>query len=226
MFPDRLKIYRAHLLRLLLICSGGVLALTPAQAAPQPTLLIVGDSISAAYGMEPRQGWVTLLQEQLQANPATRGIAVVNASISGETSSGGLQRLPALLQKHQPQWLILELGGNDGLRGYPLPQLRNNLQAMIDMGRAQGSQMILVGMQIPPNYGARYSNQFAEMYPQLAAAYQLPLVPQWLQPLAARPDLLQADGIHPTAAAQPQLLAAVWEQLQPLLQNSMAAGAP
>lgn len=181
------------------------------------TLLIYGDSLSAAYGLNPQQGWVHLLEQKLQANPATADITVINASISGETSGGGLSRLPAALALHKPDWLLLELGGNDGLRGYPLSQLRNNLTQMIDLAQAQTIPVILIGMQIPPNYGQRYTGQFESIYPELASAKGLPLIERWLQTIASQPDLMQADGIHPAANAQAAMMESVAAELLPLL---------
>ena len=166
-------------------------------------LLVMGDSLSAGYGIEEQQGWVALLKEHYSAKPE---VTVTNASVSGETSSGGLARLPALLAKHQPTLVILELGGNDGLRGQPLKLLRSNLQAMVDLCTAANAKVVLAGMQIPPNYGARYASQFKALYPELAAKNQLLFIPFLLEGVAGHANLIQPDGIHPTAEAQPIIL--------------------
>lgn len=179
------------------------------------TLLVVGDSISAAYGIEIDQGWVAQLQQRL--NERQLSYQVVNASISGDTSAGGRTRLPALLDKHQPRLVILELGGNDGLRGLPLERLQNNLQAMIRLAREQGSEIILLGMRIPPNYGPRYTEGFYQVYQQLATELDVPLLDFFLEGVGGVPGMIQQDGIHPTAEAQPILLDNVW----PLLENRL-----
>lgn len=178
-------------------------------------LLVLGDSISAAYGMEREAGWVSLLEQRLdaQAIPAR----VINASISGETTSGGLARLPDLLQRYQPDWVILELGGNDGLRGTPLGLIEANLETMIRQAQQAGAQVLLLGMRIPPNYGPRYAEGFFDLYGGLAERYGVPLQPFFLDGVATRPGLMQRDGIHPTAEAQTQLLENVWHLLEPLL---------
>jgi len=186
-----------------------------AQGALAGTVLVVGDSISAAFGLDTRQGWVALLEQRL--DEAGFEQSVVNASISGDTSAGGLARLPTLLAQHRPQLVIIELGGNDGLRGQPPAQLQQNLAAMIDRSRAAGAQVLLLGMQLPPNYGQRYTRAFAEVYAKLAEDKQVPLVPFFLEGVGGVAGMIQADGIHPTAVAQPRLLDNVWPLLQPLL---------
>ena len=168
--------------------------------AKTPHILVLGDSLSAGYGIALEEGWVALFEQQLRSQ---RDIRLTNASVSGETSSGGLTRLPKLLARHQPTVVILELGGNDGLQGQPLKLLRANLQAMIDLCLAANAKVILAGMQIPPNYGARYANQFKALYPELAAKNQVLLIPFLLEGVAGHPHLIQQDGIHPTAEAQP-----------------------
>ncbi len=186
-----------------------------AQNAAAGTLLVVGDSISAAFGLETRDGWVSLLASRLQREaPDWR---VVNASVSGDTSSGGLARLPALLETHAPQLVLIELGGNDGLRGQPPLQLQQNLAAMIEQSRAAGAQVLLLGMKLPPNYGPRYSSAFEQVYAELAEQEQVALVPFLLEGVGGVRALIQADGIHPTAEAQSILLENVWPTLQPLL---------
>jgi acyl-CoA thioesterase I len=175
------------------------------------TVLIFGDSLSAAYGLRKEDGWVYLLQQQLPEH------TFINASISGETSGNGLARLPAHLQLQKPDVLVIELGANDGLRGFPIATLRNNLQAMIDLGKQAGCRILLLGMQIPPNYGARYAEQFSGTYTQLAEKNGIALVPFLLQAIAGDPTHFQADHLHPTAAVQPQILATVKPALEPLL---------
>lgn len=174
--------------------------------------LVVGDSISAAFGLDTAQGWVALLQKRLDQQG--RSIHVVNASISGDTSAGGLARLPALLAKHRPALVMIELGGNDGLRGTPLTQLQQNLANMIAASKSSGAQVMLLGMRLPPNYGKRYTEGFAGVYEQLAATHQVPLLPFFLEGVGGVPGLMQADGIHPTADAQPRLLDNLWPLLE------------
>jgi len=192
-----------------------VLLLLLAQEAAAGTLLVVGDSISAALGLETSQGWVALLEKRLvEGGFAHR---VVNASISGDTSAGGLARLPALLAAHRPSLVILELGGNDGLRGQPPAQLQQNLAAMIERAQASGAQVLLLGMKLPPNYGARYNRAFTQVYSSLAVEKQVPLVPFFLEGVGGVPAMMQRDGLHPTAAAQSRLLDNLWPALKPLL---------
>ena len=174
--------------------------------------LVVGDSISAAFGLDTTQGWVALLQKRLDQQG--KRIQVVNASISGDTSAGGLARLPALLAKHRPALVMIELGGNDGLRGTPLAQLQQNLADMISASQTSGAQVMLLGMRLPPNYGKRYTEGFAGVYEQLAASHQVPLLPFFLEGVGGVPGLMQADGIHPTADAQPRLLDNLWPLLE------------
>lgn len=178
-------------------------------------ILIVGDSISAAFGLDTGSGWVAQLEQRLREEGHQQ--PVVNASISGDTSSGGLSRLPRLLREHAPEVVIIELGGNDGLRGQQPRQLQHNLAAMIDMSQASGAKVLLLGMQIPPNYGRRYTEAFARVYPHLAEQKGVELVPFFLQGVAGVPGMMQSDGIHPTRQAQPQLLENVWPFLAPLL---------
>ena len=174
--------------------------------------LVVGDSISAAFGLDTAQGWVALLQKRLDQQG--RSIQIVNASISGDTSAGGLARLPALLAKHRPALVMIELGGNDGLRGTPLTQLQQNLAGMISASQTSGAQVMLLGMRLPPNYGKRYTEGFAGVYEQLAATHQVPLLPFFLEGVGGVPGLMQAVGIHPTADAQPRLLDNLWPLLE------------
>ena len=186
-----------------------------AQGAVAGTLLVLGDSISAAFGLDTRQGWVSLLEQRL----AAEGFAyqVVNASVSGDTSAGGLARLPTLLAEHRPQLVIVELGGNDGLRGQAPAQLQQNLAAMVQQSQKVGAKVLILGMQLPPNYGVRYTTAFAAVFPQVANQTGAALVPFLLEGVGGVPALMQDDGIHPGAAAQAPLLDNVWLSLKPLL---------
>ncbi|WP_028634528.1 arylesterase [Pseudomonas parafulva] len=186
-----------------------------AQNATAGTLLIVGDSISAGFGLDTRQGWVSLLQTRLQQEGFDD--KVVNASISGDTSAGGQARLPALLAAHKPGVVVLELGGNDGLRGQPPGQLQQNLASMIEQSHKAGAKVLLLGMRLPPNYGVRYTEAFAQVYQQLAADKHVALVPFFLDGVGGVPELMQADGIHPAQGAQQRLLENAWPALKPLL---------
>jgi acyl-CoA thioesterase-1 len=186
-----------------------------AAQADEKTILVVGDSISAGYGLKLEEGWVELLQSRLQAQGY--GYRVINASVSGETTTGGLNRLPRALALHQPAIVIMELGGNDGLRGLPLATTRANLQQMVTLSRKSKAAVLLVGMKIPPNYGPRYTDEFADVFAQLAKRQSLPLVPFFLERVALKPALMQADGIHPNAAGQPLLLDTLWPVLQAML---------
>jgi len=193
-----------------------LIVLSMASVAQARTLLVVGDSISAAYGMAPEQGWVQLLASRLDQQQSD--IKVINASISGDTTQGGIARLPALLQQHQPNWLLLELGGNDGLRGTPPAVIRKNLLQLVSLAQQSGARVLLLGMRIPPNYGPVYAKKFADNYQWVAEQRSVPLVPFFMQSVALKPELMQADGIHPNAEAQPLLLDTVWPPLQALLQ--------
>ncbi len=184
--------------------------------AQQPTkVLVMGDSLSAGYGIDIEKSWVSLLEKELTKK---NDVQIINASVSGETSSGGNNRLGALLNEHKPDIIILELGGNDALRGQPLKLLEKNLQAMIDSSKKNNAEVLLTGMQIPPNYGARYSNQFKELYPKLAEKNNIALVPFLLEGIGGRPELMQRDGIHPTAEAQPIIVNNVKPALEKMLQ--------
>jgi acyl-CoA thioesterase I len=188
-----------------------------ASAAPpaQPTIVVLGDSLSAGYGIKIQEGWVNLLAKRL----ATEGYGyrVVNASVSGETTQGGLARLPRALETHKPAVVIVELGGNDGLRGLPLKTSRDNLDRIIALSRAAQARVVLVGMIIPPNYGPRYGQEFRDMFTDLAKRYPVGFVPFLLDQVALEPGLMQADGIHPNAGGQPRMLENVWPKLKPLL---------
>ncbi len=190
--------------------------IAPLCTADAPRLLVLGDSLSAAYGIEVNQGWVSLLEQRLAAKYPHQ---VVNASVSGETTGGGLSRLPALLKQHQPELVIVELGGNDGLRGYPLNVMKQQLAEIIETSHDADAQVLLVGMQIPSNYGLRYTNQFRDTYTELAQQYDLPLVKFLLAEVALNAKLMQKDGIHPTAEAQEKILDNVWPVLQPMLEQ-------
>lgn len=189
----------------------------PAVAGQQQTLLIMGDSLSAAYGVPSETAWVQRLRDRLQSNDFDNW-DVVNASISGETTDGGVRRLPELLEKNTPSVVIIELGGNDGLRGFPPDVIKSNLASMIQATQDSGARAILVGMQIPPNYGQRYTRIFADIFPALSDSYNTALVPFFLEGIYNKDSLMQSDGIHPTAEAQPRLLENVWPVLRPLLE--------
>lgn len=184
--------------------------------AEAPAILVFGDSISAGYGLaNADQGWVGLLRSKLK--DLGYGDAVVNASVSGETTAGGLARLPRAIAQHHPHIVILELGGNDGLRALPVDQMRENLSKMVDLSLAGGARVLVLGMRIPPNYGPEYTDQFRGAFAAVAHAKAVPLVPFLLADIALDPTLMQADGIHPNALGQPRLLANVWPELKPLL---------
>jgi len=180
-----------------------------------PAIIVLGDSLSAAYGMEISQSWPSLLQGRLRGNGYAH--RVFNSSITGDTTQGGLARLPRLLNKHQPDIVILELGGNDGLRGLPIEVTGQNLSSMIEQSQSAGARVILAEMRIPPNYGRTYTQKFNSMFTDLSGQYGITLLPFLLQDIALEPGLMQADGIHPTASAQPMILEQVWAVLRPVL---------
>jgi len=194
-----------------------VLILIFPSAAWPATVLVVGDSISAAFGLAERDGWVQLANDELAKTH--ENITFVNASISGDTTSGGLARLPEALKRFKPNVVIIELGGNDGLRGYSLKEMRENLIAMVEASEAQGAKVLLLGMQIPSNYGVAYTRRFAQIYEKVATATGAALVPFFLEPIALERDYFQRDGVHPTAEAQPLLTEHVLPALQPLLEQ-------
>jgi acyl-CoA thioesterase-1 len=205
-----------------------VSAASAADATPQarqdparPAIVVLGDSLSAGYGIKIQQGWVNLLAQRLASEGY--GYRVVNASVSGETTQGGLARLPRALEMHKPAIVIVELGGNDGLRGLPLAASRTNLDRIVELSRAAGARVLLVGMVIPPNYGPRYGQEFRDMFAALAAQHQLAFVPFLLDKVALKTEWMQADGIHANAAGQPQMLENVWPKLKRLL---VAPGKP
>lgn len=193
-------------------CAAGVLLLLLALPVPAQNILLIGDSISAAFGLEIEQGWVSLLQKRLEDQDYPH--RVVNASVSGETTAGGLARLPALLEQVQPELVIIELGGNDGLRGLPVANMQQNLSAMVEQSRASGADVILLGMRIPPNYGPRYNDAFEQVFVDLSQSLDVPLVPFLLEGVGTVPELMLDDGIHPGAAAQPLLLDNAWPVIQ------------
>ena len=178
------------------------------------TLLVLGDSLSAGYGINQGSGWVDLLRYDWKDRHQ-----IINGSISGDTTGGGLNRLPLLLEKFSPDYVLLELGGNDGLRGQPLSLMKNNLLSMIKLCRDAGAEPILFGMRLPPNYGRRYSDAFAAVYPQLSAQEKVLLIPFQLEELAVTDGMIQQDGLHPTAKAQPIIKQVIKEYLQPLMES-------
>ena len=179
------------------------------------TLMVFGDSLSAAYNLRQQQGWVSLLGEQI--NLSHPDITIINASISGETTQGGLARLPKLLETHQPAWVVLELGANDGLRGYPLNQAKQNLASMIELIQQKSAEVLLLGNHLPSNYGRTYTTQFFNLYKDLAEQYQIAYVPFMLENVALDPSLMQNDGLHPNAKGQPVVLNNITPTLLPLL---------
>lgn len=209
------------LIACLLILAGSRAVL--AQTAPTPAILVLGDSISAAYGLNVNEGWVALMGQKLDR--AGYGYHLVNASVSGETTAGALARLPHLLDVNHPRIVIIELGGNDGLRGLPVPEARANLARIVELARAAGAKPLLLGMRVPPNYGPQYTAAFAAMYDDTARELHVPLVPFLLSSIAASDSNFQADRIHPTAAAQPALVDVVWPMLTPLLGKDKAGSA-
>ena len=210
-------------MRLAWVALAGLLALAAHADAPRP-ILVVGDSLSAAYGLASDEGWVALLARRLREQGYGQG--VVNASVSGDTSRGAAGRLPDLLARHAPSIVIIEIGGNDGLRGLPLDQMRANIERMIDGAEKADARVLLLGMRIPPNYGARYADEFHAIYEELAQQHDASLVPFLLDGIALDQQLMQEDGIHPRAAAEPLILDLVWARLEPLLKNAGARGPP
>lgn len=181
-------------------------------AAP---VLVLGDSLAAGYGIDPAQGWVSLLQQRLDQQGYE--LQVINASISGETTGGGLSRLPALLAQYEPRLVMLELGANDGLRGTPLPVIRDTLTQLVQASRNAGAEVLLIGNRLPSNYGVRYTDGFFALFAEVAQAHRVALVPFLLDGVALDWDLMQSDGLHPNEQAQMRLLETVWKDLQPLL---------
>ena len=196
-----------------LFCTALLFAATA--AAQAATLLVVGDSLSSAYGIGPREGWVTLLEERLKREKFDYN--VVNASISGETTSGGASRIEELLARVRPRIVIVALGGNDGLRGLPAAQVKANLSRIVEASKRRGARVLLAGMRMPPNYGPQYVREFEAAFTETARKHRAPLVPYLLEGVGNRRDLMQPDNIHPAAAAQPLMLDTVWKGLRPLL---------
>jgi acyl-CoA thioesterase-1 len=202
-------------LLLSLLVVVGVSGWANASATAGKTVLVLGDSISAALGIQRRQGWVALMETRLQAlNPEHR---VINASISGDTTGGGLARLPRALAEYTPDIVVIELGGNDGLRGYPIERIRSNLDKLVDMAQINGAAVVVAGMHIPPNYGPRYTQAFHAAFGQAASSADAALVPFLLDGVATDVALMQDDGIHPTAVAQGQILDNIWPAIEALL---------
>ena len=195
----------------------GLLCFATTAWAKPPTILVMGDSLSAAYGIETSRGWVALLAERLQRRGYDYRVA--NASVSGETSAEGLTQLPELLGQHKPAIVILELGANDGLRGLPVSTLQQNLTEMIALSKRMGAKMLLVGILLPPNYGPQYTEKFAAIYPRLAKEQHVPLVPFLLDGVVQHREWLQTDGMHPLALGEPRVLENIWPVLEPLLKK-------
>ena len=187
----------------------------PAASAAERSILVVGDSVSAAFGIAQSRGWVALLGERLKRERLD--YSVVNASVSGDTTAGGLARLKPALQKHHPAVVIIELGGNDGLRGMPVAGMKKNLSGMIEQSRRAGAGVLLIGMQMPPNYGPQYTGEFERAFAEVAKQQGAALLPFLFENLGAGREFFQPDGIHPTEAAQPVMLESVWKRLRPLL---------
>jgi len=199
-----------------LFCTA--LLFTVTAAAQAATLLVFGDSLSSAYGIGPREGWVTLMEERLKQKKFDYN--VVNASISGETTSGGATRIDEALARTKPGLVIVALGGNDGLRGLAASQIQANLTRIVETARRRGARVLLLGIRMPPNYGPQYVREFEAVYTEVARRQKVPLVPFMLQGVAGERDLMQPDNIHPAAAAQPVILETVWKGLQPLLEKT------
>jgi acyl-CoA thioesterase-1 len=191
------------------------LSATASAYSASKTVLVVGDSLSAEYGITRGAGWVSLLEQRLKQQKLDANI--VNASVSGETTSGGRTRLPALLNKYKPNVVIIELGANDGLRGLPVAAAEANLRAMVDASRKSGAQVLLVGLRMPPNYGRDYADKFFAMYGALSKDVKVPLAPFMLDGVAQKPELFQPDRLHPLAEAHPIILGNIWPHLQPIL---------
>lgn len=202
----------------LLLAASATLS-TGAQAAP--TILVLGDSLSAEYGIQRGKGWVTLLEQRLKEKQLD--YSVVNASISGDTTSGGAARLPAALAQHKPAVVIIELGANDGLRGLPIAASRTNFDSMITASQKAGAKVLLVGMQLPPNFGRETTEKFKGMFGELAQKHKTALAPFLLDGFADKPEAFQADGIHPLATSHPRMLDNVWPALEPLLKPGKGA---
>ena len=200
------------------IVFASFLAVNPAADAankPSETILVLGDSLSGAFGLDTAEGWVSLLQQKLTAQGY--GYRVVNASVSGDTTRNGLSRIQPALKTHRPSIVIIALGANDGLRGLPFSEIENSLADIIQRCKERGTKTLLVGVRLPPNYGPVYNQKFAELYQRLSESYHIPLVVKMLHGVAENRELMQADGMHPKAEAQPQVMENIWAGLMPLL---------
>lgn len=208
------RLFSAIKVSVLSLCFMVFVAWSLPAFAANPKILIYGDSLSAAYGIPQQQGWAALLKKKLAQEKFT--YEVINASISGETTDSGLTRLASTIKQVKPRIIILELGANDGLRGLPINNMRDNLSAMIQLCKKSGIKVLLLGMKIPPNYGVKYTEAFSQTYTQLGKQHKVALVPFMLENIAARPDLIQTDGLHPNALGQPIILENIWPQLRKL----------
>ncbi len=224
-FPKRLRLVKILWLRRCLVPRmAALLAATlltfsvGAYASSANTLMILGDSLSSAYNVPVEDAWVSLLKQRLQRENMDWNVA--NESISGETTDGGLRRLPGLLRDIDPDVVVIELGGNDGLRGFPPRVIRENLVEMVERSRSSGANVLLVGMQMPPNFGSGYTQAFSRVFKEISEQYDVPLVPFFLEGVYNRPGAMQSDGIHPTASAQSRLLENVWPELQVILRET------
>jgi acyl-CoA thioesterase-1 len=204
------------LLRKLAVGAALVLSAASAYSASK-TVLVVGDSLSAEYGLARGTGWVALLENKLKAENIDASI--VNASISGDTTSGGRTRLPALLGQYHPSIVVIELGANDGLRGLPVATAQDNLRSMVKMAKQSHAKVLLVGMRMPPNYGRAYTDRFMDMYKQVSSDTKSPLVPFMLEGVAEKPELFQQDRLHPLASAHPTILANIWPKFSALIKS-------
>ena len=211
------RLFSAVRVSVISLCFMGFVAWSLPAFATTPKILIYGDSLSAAYGIPQQQGWAALLKEKLAQEKLT--YEVINASISGETTDSGLTRLASTLKQVKPSFIILELGANDGLRGLPINNMRDNLNAMIQLCKKSGIKVLLIGMRIPPNYGVKYTEAFSQTYVQLAKQHKVALVPFMLQSVAARPELIQSDGLHPNTLGQAIILENIWPELHTLLKK-------
>lgn len=213
-----LRLMNSRLINLVVsLCLLGFVAYSLPVFAASPKILIYGDSLSAGYGVPQQDGWTTLLKAKLIKE--NLDYDVINTSISGETTSGGLTRLTATLKQNSPRIIILELGANDGLRGLPVKNMHDNLDAMIRLSKKSGARVLLIGMKIPPNYGPRYTQEFSQTYIKLAGQHKIPLVPFMLENIAAKPELIQQDGLHPNTVGQAIILENIWPELQKLLKK-------
>lgn len=207
------------LIRLLLL---SLLGFSTLSFANEGTILVFGDSISAGYGMDQQKGWVHLLSDKLSSQDMN--YKVVNASVSGETTDGGVLRLPGALERHQPDLVVLELGGNDGLRGYPTDRIKDNLRRMVALSRDAGARVLLIGMVLPPNYGQRYTKSFETVFDEVAREYDIGFLPRLLEGTNTEQRLIQRDGIHPTAEAQPLILEDIWPKLHEQMEKAAPSG--